>query len=44
MYDQLRKSRFRIDLNNPEFMFEKGEAKYKSYKRWDKLIKTIIAI
>ncbi len=44
MYDQLRKSRFRLDLNNPEFMFEKCEARYRSYRRWDNLIKTIIAI
>jgi hypothetical protein len=44
MYDQLRKSRFKIDLNNPEFMFEKGENKFRSYKQWDKLIKTIISI
>lgn len=44
MYDQLRKSRFKIDLNNPEFMFEKGENRFTSYKQWDKLIKTIISI
>jgi hypothetical protein len=44
MYDQLRKNRFKIDLNNPDFMFEKGENKFRSYRRWDKLIKTIIAI
>jgi hypothetical protein len=44
MYDQLRKSRFKIDLNNPEFMFEKSENKFRSYKQWDKLIKTIISI
>jgi hypothetical protein len=44
MYDQLRKSRFKLDLNNPEFMFEKSENKFRSYKQWDKLIKTIISI
>jgi hypothetical protein len=44
MYDQLRKSKFKIDLNNPEFMFEKGENKFRSYRRWDNLIKTIISI
>lgn len=44
MYDQLRKSRFRLDLNNPEFMFQKCEDRYRSYRRWDNLIKTIIAI
>jgi hypothetical protein len=44
MYDQLRKSRFKIDLKNPEFMFEKGESRFTSYRQWDKLIKTIMAI
>jgi hypothetical protein len=44
MYDQLRKSRFKIDLKNPEFMFERGENRFTSYRQWDKLIKTIMAI
>lgn len=46
MYDQLRKSKFKIDLNNPEFMIEDGGelVKYSSYRRWEKLIKKIISI
>lgn len=46
MYDQLRKSKFKIDLNNPEFMIEDGGelVKYSSYREWQKLIKKIISI
>lgn len=46
MYDQLKKSKFKIDLNNPEFMFQSGEEshRYKSYRQWDKLIKKIMSI
>lgn len=46
MYERLRKSKFKIDLNNPEFMFEKQEyaPHYLDYKQWDKLIKKIISI
>lgn len=46
MYKELGKSRFKINLNNPEFMFEKsdGQAEFKRYKQWDKLIKKIISI
>lgn len=46
MYDKLRKSKFKIDLNNPEFMFEQseGHSEFKRYKQWNKLIKKIISI
>ena len=46
MYKELTKTRYKINLNNPDFMFEsngiKGE--YKEYKQWDKLIKKITSI
>ncbi len=46
MYKELTKSKFKINLNNPEFMFESsnGQAEFKRYKQWDKLIKKIISI
>ena len=46
MYDKLRMSKFKIDLNKPEFMFELGLIKpeYKKYKNWNKLIKKIKTI
>jgi hypothetical protein len=48
MYDRLRKSRFKIDLNNKEFMFENesdiGVGHFLNYKEWNKLIKKIISI
>jgi hypothetical protein len=46
MYKELGKTKFKINLNNPEFMFEKsnGQAEFKRYKQWDKLIKKIISI
>lgn len=46
MYKELAKSKFKINLNNPEFMFESsnGQAEFKRYKQWDKLIKKIISI
>jgi hypothetical protein len=46
MYKELSKTKFKIDLNEPEFMFEKsdGQAKFKKYQQWDKLIKKIISI
>ena len=42
MYRQLAKSRFKIDINNTEFMFENCETK--SYTQWNKLLKKIISI
>lgn len=46
MYDQLRKNRFKIDLNNPEYMIQKsdGQVRYSTYRNWDRLIKTIMSI
>jgi hypothetical protein len=46
MYDKLRKSKFKIDLTNSEFMFEyeKGTGHFLNYKGWNKLIKKIISI
>jgi len=46
MYKELSKVRFKIDLNNPEFMFESsdGQPEFKRYRQWNKLIKKIISI
>ena len=46
MFDSLRKSKFKIDLDNPDFMFESsdGYAEYQRYKQWNKLVKKIISI
>jgi hypothetical protein len=46
MYESLRKTKFKIDLNEPEYMFEKNTSKpeFKQYKQWNKLIKKIISI
>jgi len=44
--EQLRKNKFKIDLNNPDFMIQtNGEIpKHRVYRKWDKLIKKIISI
>jgi hypothetical protein len=46
MYRALAKTRFKIDLNEPEYMIVKsdGEANYKTYHHWNKLIKKIMSI
>jgi hypothetical protein len=46
MYDKLRKCRFKIDLTNPDFMFnlDLTKPKFNQYKQWDKLYKKIISI
>ena len=46
MYDALRKTKFKIDLNNPEFMVESsdGQPEFSRYRQWNKLIKKIISI
>jgi hypothetical protein len=46
MYKELFKTKFKIDLNDPEFMFESsdGQAEYRRYRQWDKLIKKIMSI
>jgi hypothetical protein len=46
MYKELNKTNFKIDLLNPDFMFELGldKPEYNRYKNWNKLIKKIISI
>ena len=46
MYKELNKTNFKIDLINPEFMFELGltTPNYSGYKNWNKLIKKIVSI
>jgi hypothetical protein len=46
LYKELKKTNFKIDLLDPEYMFELGLTypEYKSYKNWNKLIKKIISI
>jgi hypothetical protein len=46
MYKELNKTNFKIDLLNPDFMFELGlnNPEYRSYKNWNKLIKKIISL
>jgi hypothetical protein len=46
MYKELKKTNFKIDLLNPDFMFELGldKPEYNRYKNWNKLIKKIISI
>ena len=45
MYRALAKTRFKIDIEESEFMIEKSEwSSYKSYKQWNKLFKKIISI
>lgn len=46
MYRELIKTRFKINLNNPDFMFETsdGQPEFRRYRQWDNLIKKIISI
>jgi hypothetical protein len=46
MYKELKKTNFKIDLINPEFMFELGltKSEFSEYKNWNKLIKKIISV
>lgn len=46
MYKELAKTKFKIDLNDSDFMFEKGltQPEYNRYKNWNKLIKKITSI
>lgn len=46
MYKELSKSKFKIDLKNPEFMFEltDGQSEFRRYRQWNKLIKKIISL
>lgn len=46
MYESLRKTKFIIDLDETEYMFEKNipQPEFRRYKQWNKLIKKIISI
>jgi hypothetical protein len=46
MFLSLRKSRFKIDLTKPEYMFtyNSNKPKFEEYTKWNKLIKKIISI
>jgi hypothetical protein len=46
MYHSLRKSKFKINIDNPDYFFEKNLTKgnFKEYKNWNKLIKKIISV
>jgi hypothetical protein len=46
MFMMLNKTRFKINLTNPEYMFEHsgGIGEYSKYSNWNKLIKKIISI
>jgi hypothetical protein len=46
MFNVLRKSNFKIDLNRPDFMFEMDltTPDYNNYKKWGLLSKKIISI
>lgn len=46
MFLSLKKSRFKIDLKKPEFMFvtNTNKPKFEEYNKWNKLSKTIISI
>lgn len=46
MYKELKKTNFKIDLDRPDFMFEKGldKPEFNMYRNWNKLIKKIVSI
>jgi hypothetical protein len=46
MYKELKKTNFKIDLINPDYMFELGLIKpdFNKYRNWNKLINKIISI
>lgn len=44
MYDAIIHNESKIDVGNPEFMFEYGCWEFKDYKKWNLLIKKIISI
>jgi hypothetical protein len=45
MYIGLKESKFKIDINNPKFMFEKTDSRlFWGYKQWNKLLNKIVAI
>lgn len=45
MYNELKKSNFRVDVTKPEYMFEEvNRPDYNMYKKWYKLINKIVSI
>ena len=46
MYDKLKKCNFKIDVDNPEFMFEEGGDDHflEEYEGWNNLINKIVSI
>jgi hypothetical protein len=46
MYKALSKTKFKIDLENKDYMFESNQVrpKYDEYRNWNKLYKKIISI
>jgi hypothetical protein len=46
MYDRLKETKFKVDTTKPEYMFESsdGQAEYKRYNGWNKLINKIKSI
>lgn len=46
MYEALKSNNFRVDITNPDFMFQYmyDSGKYNEYKNWDKLINKIVSI
>jgi hypothetical protein len=46
MYKEIKKTNLKIDLMNPEYMFELGltTPTFNGYKNWNKLIKKIVSI
>jgi hypothetical protein len=46
MYKELSKTKFKIDLENKDYMFESNQVrpKYDEYRNWNKLYKKIISI
>ena len=44
MYDAIVNSGMKIDIKNPEFMFETTAFNFNEYKQWNQLIKKIISI
>lgn len=46
MYINLKRNGFKVDVSNPDFMFESSEGlgNYSEYKNWNKLINKIVSI
>ena len=46
LYNELRKSKFIVNLSKDEFMTElsDGQSEFKRYRNWNKLIKKIASI